>query len=456
MSDQPQTRSARLRVNFPDGPQEYTLPATPDEPYIIGRGKDAALRFESNDTYAYISNRHCHIVYDNRVYRIADGAPSGKASSAGTLINGRKLESGYHTLQNGDVIKLGELNRALTVTFIAPQIEDTPTRLDEFMPSRPTAVEQPSEPQAESDRIAQSPEPDPAEQDEVFSGSPSQSSRAADVPSDPPSTSDPTAQGGAEQPEVSSGAPAEPQIFGDEPAYPAYPYPQGTFALQDVPSFGPGRVLAAIVLSFIGWWMAFSAYFLYQLESSAADTDALRLLITAMYVLGTFVTGLALTWTQPRSNRITVFLWTLLAGLIATSGMFLVDDPYRFNTLTFIVPGMAAEEVTVWGFRLGYGLLAAFMLSRFNVITRPVPGERRFNLPLIVITVSVWVFLSFLAAEVGPELADLLVRPDVAGATDLRLNEVIRAGSYAFLYGGGIALIFGLLLAFLGDVTSER
>ena len=78
-------QATKIRVNYPTGPVEYVLPVDPGDAYIIGRGVDASLRFESTPIYGYISNRHCHIILQNNVYKLGDGVPNGKGSTAGDV-----------------------------------------------------------------------------------------------------------------------------------------------------------------------------------------------------------------------------------------------------------------------------------------------------------------------------------------------------------------------------------
>ncbi len=124
-------QAAKIRVNYPTGPVEYMLPSQPGETFIVGRGIDASLRFESTPTYGYISNRHCHIIMENKVYKLGDGVPNGKSSTSGTYINGQRLSGGYHTLTPGDTIKLGTRADAVTINFLgATAIQESATMLE--------------------------------------------------------------------------------------------------------------------------------------------------------------------------------------------------------------------------------------------------------------------------------------------------------------------------------------
>jgi len=126
-------QAAKIRVNYPTGPVEYVLPNTPGDAYIIGRGVDASLRFDSTPIYGYISNRHCHIILQNNVYKLGDGVPNGKPSSAGTYVNGQRLSGGYHTLAAGDTIKLGTRSDAVTINYLGTTVlQESATMLEHF------------------------------------------------------------------------------------------------------------------------------------------------------------------------------------------------------------------------------------------------------------------------------------------------------------------------------------
>ncbi|GAB4307356.1 MAG: hypothetical protein Kow00117_00540 [Phototrophicales bacterium] len=108
----------KLRVFFPDGARDFTLPSTSGTMYIIGRGHNANLKFENKPEFSYISNRHCNIKFEDGSFMIADGVP-GKRSSAGTFVNGQEVTETYQPLRPGDKIRLGNLPQSLTVEFVA-------------------------------------------------------------------------------------------------------------------------------------------------------------------------------------------------------------------------------------------------------------------------------------------------------------------------------------------------
>ncbi|HRF98823.1 MAG TPA: FHA domain-containing protein, partial [Aggregatilineales bacterium] len=82
---------AKIRVQLAGMPREYTLPRDPGAVFIIGRGKDANLQFESTPEFSYVSNRHCHIRFVGDGYVIIDGSVDGKPSSAGTYVNNQQV-----------------------------------------------------------------------------------------------------------------------------------------------------------------------------------------------------------------------------------------------------------------------------------------------------------------------------------------------------------------------------
>lgn len=86
------------------GRREFLLDAPT---YSIGRDAKCDIRLISQ----FVSRRHATLVQvpndegTEYSYRIIDGAPRGKASANGLLINGRKLQA--HNLENEDEIVFG-------------------------------------------------------------------------------------------------------------------------------------------------------------------------------------------------------------------------------------------------------------------------------------------------------------------------------------------------------------
>ena len=111
----------KLRVYFPEGEKDFALPSSAGAMFIVGRGHNANLKFDSNPELSYISNRHCNIKFEDGGFMIADGVP-GKRSSAGTYINGQELTETYQQLRPGDKIRLGNLQHSLTIEFMAGNI----------------------------------------------------------------------------------------------------------------------------------------------------------------------------------------------------------------------------------------------------------------------------------------------------------------------------------------------
>jgi len=71
---------------------------------VIGRGTGAHLMLQS----PAVSRRHCVISGEIQTWRLVD------SSSGGTFVNGQRI-SGPHFLQNGDVIRVGDIDIAVMV-----------------------------------------------------------------------------------------------------------------------------------------------------------------------------------------------------------------------------------------------------------------------------------------------------------------------------------------------------
>lgn len=115
-------RPARLRAITPAGERIANLPTKPGRMFIIGRGVNADLRFENTPEFAHVSNRHCHIVYDERRqgYLIADGVPGGRGSTVGTFINDMRIGAMYVPFRPADVVTLGDRPGTVRLTLELP------------------------------------------------------------------------------------------------------------------------------------------------------------------------------------------------------------------------------------------------------------------------------------------------------------------------------------------------
>ncbi len=108
---------AKIRVQLGGMPHEYNLPRDPGAVFIIGRGKDANLQFESTPEFSYVSNRHCHIRFVGDGYVIIDGSVDSKPSSAGTFVNGQQVFTDGKPLSPNDEIRLGNLPQSIKIQF---------------------------------------------------------------------------------------------------------------------------------------------------------------------------------------------------------------------------------------------------------------------------------------------------------------------------------------------------
>lgn len=70
------------------------------EMIIIGRGKDCTVHIDD----FYLSNHHAKLWYDEEEWHIID-----MGSTNGTFINGKPIKSSEMILDNGDVIRIGQL-----------------------------------------------------------------------------------------------------------------------------------------------------------------------------------------------------------------------------------------------------------------------------------------------------------------------------------------------------------
>ena len=136
---QGQPISGKLRIFFPTGAREYTLPITPNIPFVIGRGRDVQLQLPNAPEFSYISNRHCHVIMSNGVYYIADGLPGGKPSAHGTFVNGQRIDQNYRFLQVNDEIMLGYGPNSVRLQFFVTPVS-TGSRVPEYgvVDDRPT------------------------------------------------------------------------------------------------------------------------------------------------------------------------------------------------------------------------------------------------------------------------------------------------------------------------------
>lgn len=213
------------------------------------------------------------------------------------------------------------------------------------------------------------------------------------------------------------------------------------------------RLSFSIVIAFITWLIAFSAYFIHQLGSSAFLPSAYAPFIVGVYTLGMAGTATAITWSQPASNKLLPVLWIPGTALIAAAGMYLLDDAYQTASITF--EPAVSEGLTAWGFRLGYGLLAALMLSRWNILIPFRPPERRFGLRMVIIATAVWVGLSFLTTQLAPVIAEVFMRDAIRSAADAHMNQVIKAAVYALFYGSGMTVAFSFMLSRGGHLRAQ-
>lgn len=112
--------NAKIQLQLWGMLREFTLPKDQTS-FIIGRGKDAHLQFDSIPEYSYISNRHCHIRFIGNDFVVVDGSVDGKASSAGTFVNGQQISTEGRALRPNDEIRLGNLPQSVKITFIVTE-----------------------------------------------------------------------------------------------------------------------------------------------------------------------------------------------------------------------------------------------------------------------------------------------------------------------------------------------
>lgn len=560
MFNNPGGGETRLRVHFPTGPREYVLPKTPGAQFIVGRGNNATLRFENTPDFAYISNRHCHIIFENDKYYVADGLPGSKPSTAGTYINGKRNTGSYVQLHNGDRISLGNYDRSLMLDFVAPQSQINEGFAGEMETGAQMALNvtdevdenAPTESVAPSGQPPSSPFDDPISSpfddigspfdDDPFSSPPSTQQRAAPVedpfarPStDPyaaevPSNPFPPAYSSAQPPAYSPppqqnqppSSPSRPSYQGQQPGYGQQPasnpygynqpqqnqpnygygaaaqnpsnpsagygqpgYPQQGYGQQQpypqqqpygTPAYGqPGytagyapasggtlagslvRIIMTVVIASVGWSVAFAGWSLYLFDNFGSENflDVFRIVTVAAIAGGTFLTGIALTWFQPTSNKLTPFLWTILAAGVAAIGVYVVDEAYQFFTMEMLFDSDALNDgagvgTTIWGFRIGFALLAALMLSSLNVITRGGAEERRFPIFMIPVAFLAWIGMTFLVTVIAPEIVDVLTSDVPESESEERLNTIIGAVTFGVSYAVLVMGTLAVLLNFLG------
>lgn len=134
---------AFLSVYFPSLKRDFPVNIPPDTPYIIGRSKNAHLRFDGPG-YTYISNRHCYIYRHGDDFYLFDGSPDGRPSRNGTYVNYQPVSPQGHRLRSGDEIRIGDPRESIRIQFMlsgdapraAEKRADTFT-LDRVQGSRP-------------------------------------------------------------------------------------------------------------------------------------------------------------------------------------------------------------------------------------------------------------------------------------------------------------------------------
>ena len=396
---------AKLRVNFPTGPVEYALPVTPRDPFIIGRGNDARLKFDNTPDFSYISNRHFHLIYEDGDYYAIDGAVSGKPSTAGTFVNDVQIHSDRVKLNDGDVIRLGTLDRSITIVFVGPTVAEQKTQLDaDIMGGQEPVYDTDMNPVASDvselsdDDPFSSPQDAPSTVQSQPPAQPVQSAPPASPPYTPPQDASnpsspsspsgpyggqayppqppqpgyappqqpqpgyppqqqgyaPQQQGYAPPPQPGYGAPppqgyapspSQPQPYGQPPySQPGQPYAYA--ATQGGAGGAIARVILGTLFGVIAWVIGIGVFTLYVAESNisgSGDEDTLKFLIVGGYAGATFLMGVGLTWFQPTSNKATVLLWVIAAAVIAGVGMYVVEEQYQTYSITYAVDSEAAE-----------------------------------------------------------------------------------------------------------------
>ena len=491
---------AKIRVQLAGMPREYTLPRDPGAVFIIGRGKDANLQFESTPEFSYVSNRHCHIRYVGDGYVVIDGSVDGKPSSAGTFVNGMQVYSDGKALAMNDEIRLGNLPQSVKIQFVMDEAvsssEGDYMATNIYMSKPPTPVT--SQPPVVSPPPQQPPQnpfgstpvtnpygmpnpnqpPNPYAQPPNPYGQPNQPPNPYAQPPNPygqpnqPPQQNPYGQpnqppqnpygqpqnpyGGQPnpygQPQNPYGQPPQ-NPYGQPPQNP-YGQPQMGYSPYGQPQIGYGGYAQAnggfsfigLIVSALAGAILFGLYHFIMYEMISANTfsdgNLLNAVLSGLYSLAVLLVGIVLSQTVKPLGIVTVIVPAILVAVVAV-GMSLVISSIQTDNLT--VP-----FILLWVKRVLVGVVIALGLSKLNPVGNN--GDKRLSFAMTLIVIVLWSAFDWLLS-----VDFLAVSIATIGRYTGQVSSILTSFASNQLLEGGITdprLIYILIGTGLGALVS--
>ncbi len=474
---------AKIRVQMGGMPREFLLPRDPGAVFIIGRGKDANLQFESTPEYSYISNRHCHIRYVGDGYVVIDGSVDGKPSSAGTYVNGQQIFADGKPLSANDEIRLGNLPQSIKLQFVIedadehvatniymqkPPTSQQPIASPPPNPFGSTPVTSPPPQQPPQNPFGSTPvtnpygmpnpnqppqnpygqpvQKPPSQPNNPYNQPPSPYGQPTNPYGQPPSPyGQPTNPYG--QPPSPYGQPPSP--YGQPPSpygQPPSPYGQPQMGYGQPPSpygqpYGMGGYAPAsggfpfvgLIISVVAGAILYGLYqfivFELTIGGSIQDPNIFHIIAGVIYIIAFGLIGVVLSQTLKPLSIVTTSVMAILAGV--------------FGIVIAIISASARDGNTVqileWVGRIGEALIVVLVLSNFNKLIG-TNGEPRLSLIFMLAVAIAWVGINWGALEITRSLR-------ITSNDNARLTVIlIRAGT-----GLAITALLFLALKFSGS-----
>ncbi len=115
----------RVRLIILNGPNPYTEFPVTANPFLVGRKGDCQLKLESQS----ISRHHCELKLKSAGMTVKD-----LGSTAGTLLNGKKLPQGQRVvMHDGDILQVGKYQFKVAISKQADKLteETKPTKIED-------------------------------------------------------------------------------------------------------------------------------------------------------------------------------------------------------------------------------------------------------------------------------------------------------------------------------------
>lgn len=451
---------AKVRVQMGGMPREFPLPRDPGAVFIIGRGKDANLQFESTPEYSYISNRHCHIRYVGDGYVVIDGSVDGKPSSAGTYVNGQQVFADGRPLVMNDEIRLGNLPQSIKIQFI---IEEGFAQADDYMATNIAITKPPTSQQSVVSPPPQNPfgstpvtnpygtttpnpygQPEqkpPSQPNNPYNQPPQnpygqQTNPYTQLPQNPyaqppnpyaqppnPYAQPPSPYG---QPQMGYGQPPSP--YGQPMGY-GQQKPYGQPQMAYMGGYTPIRSqfpVVGFIISVLAGVIFFGLYQFISFELLSAsfrgngirDQNVYYIVIGVIYTIAFALVGVVIAQMLKPMSIVTMFMVALVVGM--------------FNIVMSIISANLTSPDTIqlfnWIARILSPVFAVMILSRFNKLFG-ANGEPRLSIVFMVIVATIWIGISWLSNQIA---SDAIMRS--GDIQSVRLTYVlIGAGSGAAL-----------------------